>query len=286
MINQEPYIPIFYQRWWLNNATKQGKLYFHYGEDNTEQVCLPIYLEAQWGIHRPMLPVLTPYFGYMRNEDLAQVDGLNHIRQANYLEKIICQLIKPHYISHPEDQFSHKHFYSSKSHQFTYILYKQKDVDSVWSALRYETRNKIRKSQKHFQFCISDDIDEAYSIVLHSMKKNNAKLKLKADTFKHIHQEVISRQQGCLLAAKNQEGQTHAVCFLVWDEKYLYAILRASTEEGYRLAAMNGLVWEGIQMAHQKGLHFDFVGSNKPGIAAFIEGYKSLKKDIRVMKLR
>ena len=69
-----------------------------------------------------------------------------------------------------------------------------------------------------------------------------------------------------MLTARNQQGQSVASAFFMWDYATVYYILGGFDERIPHNGAPRLLIWEGIKMACEQGKSFEFGGGSDPGV--------------------
>ena len=76
-----------------------------------------------------------------------------------------------------------------------------------------------------------------------------------------------------ILSAVDARGRTHAVLYVVWDDRTLYALINARDPELQAFGANTLLYWEAIRHAAEVSTVFDFEGSMIEPIEHFVRGF-------------
>ena len=78
-----------------------------------------------------------------------------------------------------------------------------------------------------------------------------------------------------LVGSKDDSYDCQAAGFFVWDRDTMYYLASGYYDSDKKGDAMSLLLWEGILLAKEKNLTFDFEGSMVPGIAEFFRSFGS-----------
>ncbi len=76
-----------------------------------------------------------------------------------------------------------------------------------------------------------------------------------------------------ILGAVDARGRVHAVLYVVWDERTLYALINARDPESQSLGSNTLLYWEAIKLASEVSRVFDFEGSMLEPIEHYFRGF-------------
>jgi hypothetical protein len=75
-----------------------------------------------------------------------------------------------------------------------------------------------------------------------------------------VYAASSARQQSKMVAAVDTSGVVHAKVFFIWDDKYVHYFLSTRDRDVAHVGAVSLLLWIGIELAHSRGLWFDFDG--------------------------
>ena len=67
-----------------------------------------------------------------------------------------------------------------------------------------------------------------------------------------------ARKQGKILAATSADGVVHAMVVFLWDDHHVYYFHSSRKKNLAHAGAVSLLLWSGIELAHSRGLWFDF----------------------------
>ena len=108
-----------------------------------------------------------------------------------------------------------------------------------------------------------------YDANLAARKRNNV---YGSSIMRRLLVEVVHRKAGTLLGAYAEDGSLAAEAALVWDNRAVYYLLssrRANAHSG----AISLLIWNGMRIARERNLIFDFDGISTAGILEFLAGF-------------
>ena len=122
-------------------------------------------------------------------------------------------------------------------------------------------RNLIRKGYKIAEVFEGDNADEFWFLHKKIFEKQGLECPFSYNLWIKLYNSCILQNCGKILYAKDKEKNILSILFLVWDEQSVYHLLGGSIPEYQNLQTYNMLTWEGIKIAAQMGLKYDFEGS-------------------------
>jgi hypothetical protein len=142
--------------------------------------------------------------------------------------------------------------------QPTFLLDCRQKHEDLWAGLCDKTKNVIRRSRERLTVRDIDDVNFFVSFYKDNLAGTESyfDLSLLAPVYAAAH----ARQQGKIVAAVDSSGTVHAKVFFIWDEQYLHYFLSTRDRNVAHLGAVSLLLWTGIELAHSRGLLFDFDG--------------------------
>lgn len=263
------YVPIYSQPWWMDAVCESHNWdVWLCDQGNKAVAAMPYYMEKR-GSYR-----------YITKAPLTQTNGItfSHAPQAKPIsiqkteERIIdraCDFIASLGVDVYEQQYAYTfenwlpffwHEYTALA-RYTYVLEDTSNLDALFSAMDSKARGKIRKGAKNAHFSNSIDPDEFFFQHEKIFAKQGLPCPFSYDLWRRLY--TACYEHGCceLLCERLSDGQVASLLFLVWDSKSAYAILGGSMPEHQNLDTYHALIWEGIKLAHEKGLKYDFEGS-------------------------
>jgi len=129
-------------------------------------------------------------------------------------------------------------------------------IDVLWSGLRKQARNIIRNARETLTVEEVTDVNQFVDFYRQNLANEyeNFDLSLIAPVFAGAH----PRNQCKILSSVDSSGNPHVMNFYLWDDKYLYFFLETRNKDIAHAGAASLLVWSGLELAHERGLYFDF----------------------------
>jgi lipid II:glycine glycyltransferase (peptidoglycan interpeptide bridge formation enzyme) len=145
--------------------------------------------------------------------------------------------------------------------------------EKLFSGFRENIRRQIKKSEKEQEIRLSGTYKTLFEL-------NKASYERKGDDhpfdpgileklFTHLHRH----ETGQHIEVLNKDQKPVAAALFAWDAHQLYYLTGGVTESEKSSGAMARVLWEGIKIAHSKGLTFDFEGSMNKGIEQFFSAF-------------
>ncbi len=264
-------IPLFAQHWWMEATTQsEGKQWDVAMCRNAEGEivgALPYLISKRMGLRFVLMPQLTQVTNvWINSKRETEYERITNelIAQILALQPVYCYLsFNPQ--NRTNDAFSHAGF--SINERITYRI-----NNLSQSAIDIEThfsQNKRRhlKKAKNLTLDIGMSIEDFYAFHTQCLAKRKQTISYSRQLINSIGAYTATRNQGCVLAARNTEGTITAAVFLVWDSEICYYLTPSYDSDYKDSGAMTWLTLEAIRFAQQHSKHFDFEGSMIPSIA-------------------
>jgi hypothetical protein len=147
--------------------------------------------------------------------------------------------------------------YEVKVHP-TFLLDCKREIEDLWAGLRDKTRNVIRRARERLIVRNIDNVNQFVDFYRANLEGAESYFdpSLMAPAFVAAH----ARQQGQIVAAVDSDGNVHSTVFFVWDDRHFHYFLSTRDKSVAHLGAASLLLWKGIELAHSRGLCFDFDG--------------------------
>lgn len=264
------YIPIYSKSWWMDAVCgEQNWDVWIYGKDtNIVEAAMPYYLEKRGKYQYITKALLTQNNGiiFKNNTDLKECS------RAKYEEKVInaaCEFIADLNVDVYEQQYQPNFqnwlpfFWNQYTAitRYTYVVEDTSDLETLWENISSSYRNKIRKGQRNANVKKGLDFKKFYEEHEKIFLKQNMPCPFSFEQWKQIYTAVINNSSGIILYSETSTGEICSVLFLVWDDKKVYQLLGGSMPQYQNLDTYDALIWEGIKIAHEKSLQYDFEGS-------------------------
>jgi hypothetical protein len=157
--------------------------------------------------------------------------------------------------------------------QYTYRIDDLSDLDRVRSEFQDQVRRGIRKAEKVVEVDPDHPLDPVLRLNAETFARQGRRPPYSDDLVRRIDAACAARGARRILGAVDAQGRTHAVMYLVWDERALYPIINAR-DPGLQASGANALLyWEAIRFASTVSRTFDFEGSILEPIEHFVRGF-------------
>jgi hypothetical protein len=157
--------------------------------------------------------------------------------------------------------------------QYNYRIDCRVGLEKIWEGMDFRTRQHIRRAQQRFVVETLEQPDEFIEFYRQNLALRERKSRFDLVKFLTLFAECRARRCGEVLVARSPDGSPAAMTFLVWDDLATYYLLSTRLPGGNDGDAPSLLIWSGINMAHARGLCFDFDGISTGGIARFYAGF-------------
>ncbi|WP_240536867.1 GNAT family N-acetyltransferase [Bradyrhizobium elkanii] len=147
--------------------------------------------------------------------------------------------------------------YEVRAHP-TFMLKCTSPRDELWSGLRDKTKNVIRRARE--RLAIREVTSAKYFVKYYQANLEGAKSYFDLSRLEAVYAAASERQQCKILAAVDSNNNVHAQVFFVWDHKFVHYFLSSRDRSIAHPGSVSLLLWSGIELAHERGLHFDFDG--------------------------
>lgn len=262
------YVPIYSKPWWMDAVCGPKNWDVWLYEQGGETVAaMPYYLEERKHGLYITKPPLTQNNGIV----FKHPDGAGSIARAKFEEKVVdaaCAFIAGLGLAVYEQQY-HPSFTNwlpfswngySAIPRYTYVIEDTSDLDRVWAGLSSGYRKNIKKGMRNGSICRGLDQVKLYSEHAKVFLRQGLPVPFTEDLWAKLYDAASSNGSCDVLYTETDHGIA-SVLFLVWDERSVYHLLGGTMPGFNGLETYNALTWEGIRLAHDKGLSYDFEGS-------------------------
>lgn len=263
------YVPVYSQSWWMDAVCGLGNWDVWLYESGGEiQAAMPYYLEnRQHGCYITKAP-LTQNNGIV----FRYPEGQGLIARAKFEEKVVraaMSFIDELGLAVYEQQFPTSFtnwlpFFwlgCDALPRYTYVIEDTSDLDAVWAGLSSSYRKNIKKGRVNGSPEVCHDPDVFYQEHAKVFQRQGLPVPFGMDLWHSLWEASHKAGSSKALISRTVDGEVASVLFLVWDRRRMYHLL-GGTMPGYgKLETYNALTWEGIKLAHEMGLAYDFEGS-------------------------
>ncbi|MAX80971.1 MAG: hypothetical protein CL843_12465 [Crocinitomicaceae bacterium] len=233
------------------------------------------------GISRISMPAFAQFFKVVFDYP----KGLSKARKFTFEKNCLVELLKgipqaDHILFHihPEQSNLLPFIWEgySTAVRYTFMLDTNCTLDELNSNLRPKSRRYIRNAEKSMRIEEDNTID-----LLHDIRESDFKEKGIANPYSKQELQALfdtgkELTQGVLLKAiDNVSNKPIGAAFFLWDDKYFHYLVSGAYPGTKSTGATPYLIWKGIELAHQKGLTFNFEGSMIESIARHFSSYGS-----------
>jgi hypothetical protein len=268
---------IFEQPWWLD-AVAPGRWSTATVRRGPAVVArLPFATRRILGMTAIVQPHLTPTLGPW----LAPPEG-KYARRLETEKRLLGELIE---LLPPVDLFR-VNFSSNLTNwlpfywagfeatvRYTYRLDDLSDLDRVRGDFQEHVRRGIRKAARSLQVDSDHPLGPLLALNAKTFARQGRRPPYGDDLVRRLDAACAARGARRILAAVDAQGRTHAVLYVVWDERTLYPLINARNPELQAFGANTLLYWEAIRLASTVSRAFDFEGSMLEPIEHFVRGF-------------
>ena len=286
-IAEQPNVPIFLQSWWMDAVSigkhwevkvweTQPKMQCCPGaqasspaEDNGEVIAaMPYLLRQRLGMRFVVMPQMTQLAGAWL------VSNANPETIADAIDRHIRSLHLSYYyqqfpINSPIPPLLANRGYIVSPR----VTYRIEDCSDVEKIIAGYNRNKQRQLKKSAAFTLQQDNispHEFYRFHQSALVAQGKVISYSEPFLRQLLDAVLQHHQGTVLTLYDNQSPAQtmiAVALYVWDADAVHYLIAAQRPDYQHQGLMARLVTEGIRLAHQRHLAFDFEGSMIPGVA-------------------
>ena len=267
---KEVYVCIYSQPWWLDAIIGADNWdVWIYEKGGNVFAAMPYYLEKKNGITRITKPPLTQTNGLIINYKEAP----QNIAKIQAYEEEICNAAMDFIESMNLDLYEQNYQYRFQNFlpyfwrrytiypRVTYVIEDTSDMERVEAGITNKYRRNIRKGQKNLCRIGEIDADTFYTEHEKIFAKQDLPVPFTREQWKSLYAAAYEHEAGKVIAAYDENDNVMSVLFLCWDDDAVYLDAGGPMPEYAKFETYEALVYEGIKLAHEKGLKFDFEGS-------------------------
>lgn len=274
-------LPLFFQPWWLDSACAEGEWDVCLSQDKSGGIrgVLPYYLTTRYGFRLARMPLLTPYLGVW----FCYPEGLSNTHsRVSFEREVTAELIGQlprvaYYEQHFLPSFTDwlPFYWQGFSQQtfYTYQFSPTSDTEALFSGLKSNVRNKIRKARKEVRVEESDSPEECFRLLELTFRRRRKKMPFSFVSFSKLDAVLKRKGRRKIYLAKDGAGHTHGAIYLAWDDSCMYNLALGVDSEYMQSGASPLLLWQGITDAMEAGLAFDFEGSMISGVEQLFRSF-------------
>ncbi|GHT08829.1 hypothetical protein FACS189432_01430 [Bacteroidia bacterium] len=278
LCSKELSIPIYSRDWWLDCVCGENSwdvLLYNKGEEI--EALMPFYSPAKGII---TMPAFTQTMGIRFNPKFEDTKYSKNL----YRKQQICT----HFIERlPSHQYFLQNFHYSftdwlpfywkgfrQTTRYNYVLPDISHLDELWKNLSDNIRRNIRKAKDKYKLEVKRNvsIDLFMEINAQTYKRQQKKV-YQPEVLKKLIDTVLTRNQGDIWGAFDENGRLHAAVFVVWQKNCAYYIAGGGDSELRQSGAHALAMWEAISDVSKVSDSFDFEGSMIQGVEHFFREF-------------
>jgi hypothetical protein len=270
---------IFHEPWWLNATIGENwhMAVVKTGEEIIGEMPYTLTKKGLWRVS--YLPPLTRTLGPVIKGQSVDAGGPEWCHRLDVTRELIAQLPKCAHFQQIADPLVAEAEAAAflldgfkVSVQFTLKLPAGVDEETVWRGLRWNTRNRVRRSSERFVVQEIANVETFVNFYDSNLAARELDNVYGSTIMRRLLTEVLRRNAGLMLGSFDSDGSLAAATALVWDRANVYYFLttrKATAHSG----AVALLVWQAMKIARERNLELDFDGVSTAGILQFLAGF-------------
>ena len=276
-----PDIPVFIRPWWLNADAGPNGWDVVLVQSNRQIVGALPYCFTKIKIFNGIgMPPVAPYQGYYI---FFKKDHTKTPTRIKWENKIVALLF-----SHlPKHTFFYQHFPPEiknwmplywmnyrQTTRYSYIIDNIAQPEVVFNNFEKRTRYVINKAKQSLSIYTDNNAEILIELIKQTYKKQNIAPPYDFEKLKKLTKKAVAKKAGKIYVVQDNNGNTHAASFTIWDKSTAYYVIQASQPKYLPEGGASLLVWHSINDAAAAGLSsFDFTGSMMPNIEKYIRSF-------------
>lgn len=272
-------LPLFMHSWWMDAvcAGKEWDVLLIRAEQceipdadkDAIVAAMPYLIRRRWRIHYIVMPQETQTGGLWLDENreltASQIRNIVHV-----VEDALVQLkLSYYYQQFPSGSPCPDIFREDEFKVKERVTYRIEDLSNLDLVIGRFSKNKKRQLQKALSLHaeVGMDVEAFYRFHCQCMEARKRKISYTREFLLLIERKAARLKQCEIIRICNADGQVYAAAFVVWDTQRMYYLMPCYDPQFRDSGASSLLVLEAIKLAREKGVQFDFEGSNERGIA-------------------
>ena len=266
-----PNLPIFMTDWWMDAvcAGKQWDTLIVQDEQGEILAAMPYLLRKRLWTRYIVMPQMTQIGGPWLREDVLQD---KEKRQevctliADELKKLGVAYYYQHFSLNSPAALAFKDLKFKLKDRITYRIEDLTDLDSIIDSF---SKNKKRQLQKALSLHTERglNVEDFYRFHMDCLQEKGKQISYVREFLLVLERKTSRIKQSEIIAIRNADNVLLAAAFVVWDRNSMYYLIPCYSEKHKASGASALLVLECLKLAREKGVAFDFEGSQIKGIA-------------------
>lgn len=280
---QQDELPIFFQPWWMDAvcAGKQWDVLLSFTENSDPEhrevkdivAVLPYLFRQRLWMKWITMPQQTQIGGIWLTQNGGLTDDNQLIDLPKICEDFVGQLkalgLHYYYQQYPigsrmVEPMRAEHFRVRER-----VTYQITDLHDLNAVVDRFSKNKKRQLQKAVTLSVDYSLtpDQFYAFHQQCMAAQKKQISYNREFFLVLSRKSMRQAQSQIIAIRNMDGELCAAAYVVWDKYKMYYLIPCYHPAYKESGASALLVVEAIKLAREKGVSFDFEGSNHYGTA-------------------
>lgn len=288
--SSQPQLPLFMQPWWMDavSAGKEWNVILVRNSDifppaDAEQTsqeespivaAMPYLYRKKWFMTYIVMPQQTQIGGiYCPAPAEGEPTDMVQLRQqriATFIaQKLADMKLWYYYQQYPIDSPFPALFKQQDFHVTDRVTYRINDLSNLDKVIDSFSKNKKRQLQKALSLHADTSLtpEQFYQFHTQCILKRKHKLSYSREFFLVMERKTSRLAQSQIIAIRDADNQLCAAAYVAWDQNSMYYLIPCYNPDFKDSGASSLLVLEAIKLAREKGVAFDFEGSNDRGIA-------------------
>lgn len=236
--------------------------------DNYRAV-MPIPFRKKWGINYVCQVPFIQQLGLIGTYQASELSDCIDLMRQTFRYGVYAF----NFLNHPEASLEAKN----------YILELARDYQTISKGYRNDHRRNLQWDRiRQLEYIKSETVDEA--IQLYRELYHHKFLHVPGYSFENLIRFAQHRPDQAIAREARENGKLLSAILVLKDNKRLYTVVSATTEQGKKTAANRFLLDRLIREFAGADLLLDFEGSDLPGVAEYYEGFGALLQPYPVIK--
>lgn len=283
-VDSSPQGSIFHKSWWLDTVAPDNYTILTIKSNEEILAAWPLTFRKLAGLNLILPPQLTPRQGIM----FTPPHKMKYSEQLSDEMELISRLIN----LLPDHSLFYQRFSAEftnwlplywagfkQTTRYTYVIEDLSDLNRVWDNIRYSTKRKINRAEKHGIKVVTDlSLDKLLNLNEMTYKRQKLTAPYSREYVNRIDKACKKNNARKMFFAVDESGQIHAAVYLVYDQKTAYYLLGGGDPSLNNCDAQFLALWEAIKFAGQVSQSFDFEGSMHSNIEPVFRGFGGVQK--------
>ncbi|MBO8130229.1 MAG: hypothetical protein H0Z29_01780 [Candidatus Marinimicrobia bacterium] len=271
-------LPIFLKKWWLD-VVASNRWHYIASRKNNLIVIWPILHEKKFFLKISRMPPFTQYLGpYILKDKNMSISISEEIEiYESLLKKIsIYNVFKQRLNLGVKNLLPFIWQKFNTSVRYTYrIDTSQKMLGNIFKNMSATRRRKIKKGSEVLVAEKGTVNEKFLQLIMRTFIRKHENIPDSIDLLTDIYKQSMKNDSGVIINAKKQNSdEIWGTAFFVQDKFALYYLIGAYDDKVDKEGLTSSfLIWEGIKLAKEKGLVFDFEGSVLKGVEYFFRSF-------------